>query len=137
MDTQGLRGQYRSYRALRQPLSGFDDLSRPLVALFAKRLPERSVDFSLAFAAGITLVARFTSLIIPAIEYSGSFFPQGTGILPGVLMIYAIDCYVPHEHLYKGFEGPKGMKEKLKLAWLLIIAVIYTIYRRVWPLEHP
>ncbi|GEM_PF-71865 len=95
-----------------------------LVALFAKQLPERSIDFSLAFAAGIMLVASFTSLIIPAMEYSRSFIPAGTGIFLGVLMIYLIDRFVPHKHLYKGFEGPKVMRERLKLAWLLIIAVI-------------
>lgn len=95
-----------------------------LIAIFAKRLPERSVDFSLAFAAGIMLVASFTSLILPSIEHSGSFVPAGTGILLGILMIYFIDRFVPHEHLHKGFEGPKGMKERLKLAWLLIIAMI-------------
>ncbi|MCD6383589.1 MAG: ZIP family metal transporter [Thermoplasmata archaeon] len=95
-----------------------------LVALFAKRLPERSMDFSLAFAAGIMLVASFTSLILPGMEYSNSFLPVGVGIFLGVLLIYLIDRYVPHEHIYKGFEGSKELKERLKLAWLLIFTVI-------------
>ncbi|WP_297536292.1 ZIP family metal transporter [Thermococcus sp.] len=94
-----------------------------MVALFAKRIPEGGVDFSLSFAAGVMIVASFTSLILPAIESSG-FAPAGIGIGLGVLVIYAIDKLLPHEHLVKGYEGPKGMKERLKKVWLLVFALI-------------
>ena len=94
-----------------------------MVALFAKRIPEGGVDFSLSFAAGVMIVASFTSLILPAIESSG-FAPAGIGIGLGVLVIYAIDKLLPHEHLVKGYEGPKGMKERLRKVWLLVFALI-------------
>ncbi|WP_297435773.1 ZIP family metal transporter [Thermococcus sp.] len=95
-----------------------------MVAIFAKRLPEEGVDFSLSFAAGVMIVAAFTSLILPAIGSTGSFIPAGIGITLGVLIIYAIDRLLPHEHLARGYEGPRSMKERLRKVWLLVIAVI-------------
>ncbi len=95
-----------------------------LVAIFAKRLPEGGVDFALSFAAGVMIVASFTSLILPAIESTGSFSPAGTGIALGVLLIYSIDRLLPHEHLVKGYEGLKSMKDRLRKVWLLVIAVV-------------
>jgi len=95
-----------------------------MVALFANNIPEGGVDFSLSFAAGVMIVASFTSLILPAIEETGSFAPAGIGIFLGVLLIYAIDRLLPHEHLVKGYEGPKSMKDRLRKVWLLVIAVI-------------
>lgn len=98
-----------------------------LVAVFAKRIPPGGgVDVSLSFAAGVMLVASFTSLILPAIEDTGSFTPAGgVGIALGVLLIYAIDRFLPpHEHLVKGYEGPQSMKDKLRRVWLLVIAVV-------------
>ncbi|AFL95653.1 hypothetical protein CL1_1454 [Thermococcus cleftensis] len=95
-----------------------------MVAIFAKRLPEGGVDFSLAFAAGVMIVASFTSLILPAIESTGSFTPAGVGIALGIALIYLIDRLLPHEHLVKGYEGPKSMKDRLRKVWLLVIAVI-------------
>ena len=95
-----------------------------LVAIFAKNLPESGVDFALSFAAGVMIVASFTSLILPAIESTGSFTPAGIGIAFGVLLIYVIDRILPHEHLVKGYEGPAGMKDRLRKVWLLVIAVI-------------
>jgi len=95
-----------------------------MVALFAKRIPKEGVDFSLSFAAGVMIVASFTSLILPAIESTGSFKPAGVGIALGVLLIYSIDRLLPHEHLVKGYEGPRNMKDRLRKVWLLVFAVI-------------
>jgi len=82
------------------------------------------MDVSLSFAAGVMIVASFTSLILPAIDLTGSFTPAGIGIFLGVLLIYGIDNFIPHEHIIKGYEGPKEFKEKLKLVWLVVLAVI-------------
>jgi len=95
-----------------------------LLAVFSKQMPEWGVEFSLSFAAGVMLVASFTSLILPAIESTGSFTPAGVGIALGVLLIYAIDRFLPHEHLVKGYEGPKSLRDRLRKVWLLVIAVI-------------
>ena len=95
-----------------------------LAALFFRKITQRGVDFSLSFAAGIMLVASFTSLILPAIDLADSFIPVGVGIGLGIGFIYLIDRYAPHEHIIKGYEGPKEFKDKLKKVWLLIIAMI-------------
>ncbi|AEC52166.1 zinc/iron permease [Pyrococcus sp. NA2] len=94
------------------------------MALFSSKLPDWGVDFSLAFAAGVMIVASFTSLIIPAMGISNSFFPVGIGIALGVLILIVIDRAIPHEHLVRGYEGPKELKDKLRTAWLLVFAMI-------------
>ncbi|AIF68473.1 zinc/iron permease [Palaeococcus pacificus DY20341] len=95
-----------------------------LMALFAHQMPTWSIDISLSFAAGVMLVASFTSLILPAIESTGRFLPAGIGIFLGILLIYAVDTLIPHEHLVKGYEGPKEFKDKLRVVWLIVLAVI-------------
>ena len=95
-----------------------------IVVLFFPKITNRGVIFSLSFAAGIMLVASFTSLILPSIHLTNSFGPTAFGIALGIALIYAIDRFVPHEHLVKGYEGPKAFKDKLKKVWLIIIAII-------------
>jgi len=95
-----------------------------MVALFAKRIPPGGVDFSLSFAAGVMIVASFTSLILPAIESTGSFLPAGVGIALGILLIHAVDRFLPHEHLVRGYEGPSNMRDRLRKVWLLVFALI-------------
>lgn len=92
------------------------------LAIFSHQIPEKGVDFSLSFAAGVMIVAAFTSLILPAIESTGSFTPAAIGIALGLLLIATIDKYTPHEHLVKGYEGPKELRDKLKMVWLLVFA---------------
>ncbi|CAB50314.1 ZIP family metal transporter [Pyrococcus abyssi] len=95
-----------------------------LLALFSHRMPSWGVDFSLAFAAGVMIVASFTSLILPAIDISSSFFPVGIGIALGIFILVLLDKFIPHEHLVRGYEGPKEFKDKIKAAWLLAFAMI-------------
>ena len=95
-----------------------------LLAIFSNKMPDWGVDVCLSFAAGVMIVASFTSLILPAIESTGSFTPVGVGIFLGILLIYAIDRFVPHKHLVKGYEGPEELKDKLRVMWLIVLAVI-------------
>jgi len=95
-----------------------------LLAIFSNKMPSWGVDFSLSFAAGVMIVASFTSLILPGITQSGRFSPVGIGILVGIVLIYLIDSFVPHEHLVKGYEGPEELKDKLRVIWLIVLAVI-------------
>lgn len=95
-----------------------------LVAIFAGDLPEWGIDVSLSFAAGVMIVASFTSLILPAIDRSSSFAVPAVGILFGILLIHVTDRLVPHEHLVKGYEGPKELKKTLKKIWLIVFAVM-------------
>jgi ZIP family zinc transporter len=95
-----------------------------LIAIFSKNIPSWGINFSLSFAAGIMLVASFTSLILPSIEISHTFLPSAIGIFLGILLMLFIDKSIPHEHLVKGYEGPPELKTKFKLAWLLVFAMI-------------
>jgi ZIP family zinc transporter len=93
------------------------------LGVFFFRGKDLDMSLSLAFAAGVMLVASFTSLILPAISLSG--FPTvALGIALGVIAIHLTDRLVPHEHLVKGYEGPPAGKKILKKAWLIALAVI-------------
>lgn len=79
---------------------------------------------SMSFAAGVMLVASFTSLILPALEHSRSFPVVALGIIAGVAAIRLVDRFIPHEHLVRGYEGPEAGKRLLRRAWLVALAVI-------------
>ena len=88
-----------------------------------KRESEPRMDVELSFAAGLMLVSSFTSLILPGIRASG-FIPVAFGIALGVAAIHALDRLVPHEHMFKGYEGPPELRNALRKTWLLALAVI-------------
>lgn len=94
-----------------------------LSAFLSHRLPEGGVEFSMAFASGIMIVASFTSLILPGMEYAG-FGQVAAGIVVGAALVFAIERLVPHEHLVQGYEGPEHLRRKLKVAWLIALAVM-------------
>jgi len=84
---------------------------------------DMEMTLSLAFAAGVMLVASFTSLILPALEMT-DFYVVGVGILLGVLTIFAVDRLIPHEHFLKGYEGPEHGRRMLKRIWLIAMAML-------------
>ena len=94
-----------------------------LFAILGPRLAERSVDVGLGFAAGVMLVASFTSLILPAME-KGLYVSVGLGIALGVAAIALLDKVVPHEHVVTGYEGFESLRGRLRKAWLLALAMI-------------
>ena len=95
-----------------------------LFAIFSTKMSSKGTEVSLSFAAGVMIVASFTSLILPGIEKAGKFYPVGIGIVLGILLIYFIEKNVPHEHILKGYEGSDEYKEKIKVVWLITLAVI-------------
>lgn len=95
-----------------------------LISIFSKSIPSWGINFSLSFAAGVMLVASFTSLILPSMKLANSFFPTAIGIFLGITLMYIIDRIIPHEHLIKGYEGPSELRHKFKLIWLLVFAMI-------------
>jgi ZIP family zinc transporter len=103
-------------------LAGFTGLGS-LVAFTGFKLPRWGLDFSMSFAAGVMLVACFTSLIIPGFE-RGFYFEVGLGIAVGVVVIVLMDLFIPHEHLIAGYEGPESMRRRLRKAILLALAVV-------------
>jgi ZIP family zinc transporter len=103
-------------------IAGFTGLGS-LVAFTGFKLPRWGLDSSMAFAAGVMLVACFTSLIIPGFE-RGFYFDIGLGIAVGVVAMVLMDLVTPHEHLKIGYEGPEYMRRKLRKAILLALAVV-------------
>ncbi|MCS7102948.1 MAG: ZIP family metal transporter [Candidatus Korarchaeum sp.] len=83
-----------------------------------------ALNFSMSFAAGIMLVASFTSLILPAMEMTDFFPTIISGFLIGFFALIMIERFLPHEHPVLGYEGPEAARRAMKKAWLLAIAVI-------------
>ena len=90
-----------------------------LPVFFMKTLSQRLLDALLGFAAGVMLAATAFSLLIPAIAYGG-VMQSTTSFITGAIAIYFIDKYVPHEHIFKGHEGPPS---HLSGTSLMIIAI--------------
>jgi len=98
------------------------------VVLFTRSVDRRFLNAMLGFGAGIMLAAAYWSLLAPAVELSrGAFlpawFPPVVGFLFGGLVIWLVDCILPH--LHPGFAP--GDTEGLSTGWqrstLLMAAV--------------
>ncbi|MCZ2496372.1 ZIP family metal transporter [Xylophilus sp. Kf1] len=100
-----------------------------LPVLLSQRFSQRAHDTMLGFGAGVMLAACAFSLVIPGIAAAkaqgasawGAGGLVGVGILLGGLMLLAIDRAVPHEHFFKGLEGPQA--KAMKRAWLFVLAI--------------
>ena len=100
-----------------------------LPVIFSQRFSQRAHDTMLGFGAGVMLAACAFSLVIPAIAAAsaqgsgpwGAGGLVGAGILLGGLMLLAVDRAVPHEHFFKGLEGPQA--RAMKRAWLFVLAI--------------
>ena len=80
----------------------------------------------LGFASGVMVAASVWSLLIPAMDMSGSmgkfaFVPAAAGFLLGIFFLLAMDRLVPHLHL--GETKPEGRKSNLKKTTMLVLAV--------------
>lgn len=89
------------------------------VFFLKKQLSRRSYSAMLGISGGIMLAATFFSLLIPAIEKAGSYVASA-GFLFGVLFIEITARFVPHEHFFKGKEGPESNIKKIFLFALAI-----------------
>lgn len=81
---------------------------------------------TLGSAAGVMVAASIWSLLIPAMEQSGSygqwaFVPAAAGIWLGILFLLILDEMIPHLHMNSTkAEGPKS---SLKKTTMLVLAV--------------
>ncbi len=100
-----------------------------LPVLLSQRLSQRVQDTLLGFGAGVMLAACAFSLIVPAIAAAeargagpwGAGGVVAAGIVLGAMALLAVDRGVPHEHFFKGHEGPQA--RALKRAWLFVLAI--------------
>lgn len=97
-----------------------------LPALFVKKVPDKVLNTLLGGAAGVMLAATSFSLIVPGIESGTRLWGVwgvavvAGGILLGAVVLDQIDRRLPHEHFFKGVEGPSS---HMKRIWLFVIAI--------------
>lgn len=82
----------------------------------------------LGFAGGIMIAASFWSLLVPAIELSGSTglqacIPAAIGFMFGGVFLWVLDRLLPH--LHPGFPDSlaEGLRSSLRRTTLLVIAI--------------
>ncbi len=92
-----------------------------------KKISHKFSDIVLAFAAGVMLCAAVVGLIMPSMEYGGSFplLTTVAGIFCGAFFLNILDKIVPHLHRLAGVEQelhPEGAK-KLNKVLLFVLAI--------------
>jgi ZIP family zinc transporter len=100
-----------------------------LPVLFVRRLSPRLTSALLGFGGGVMLAASAFSLLGTAFElYAAENAPPleavlaiGVGFLLGASFVYGADHALPHEHFFKGHEGPEG--RFVRGAWLFVFAI--------------
>jgi len=101
-----------------------------LPVVFGRDVSIRTKDTMLGFAAGVMLAASFFSLIIPALDVAEVMHDSRTiaagvtvlGILLGVVVVWVINEWAPHEHFFLGREGGSDLAS-LRRIWLFVIAI--------------
>ena len=78
------------------------------------------------FAAGVMVAASIWSLLIPAMEESGSlgrlaFLPAFIGFWIGTLFLFALDKLIPHLHI--NAEKSEGPKSSFQRTTMMLLAV--------------
>ena len=78
------------------------------------------------FAAGVMVAASIWSLIVPAIEQSGSmgrwaFLPAFIGFWIGILFLLLLDHIIPH--LHRNINQTEGPKSRLTRTAMMVLAV--------------
>ncbi|MGB3491789.1 MAG: ZIP family metal transporter [Elainellaceae cyanobacterium] len=97
--------------------------------LFTRQLSPRIQGILLGFGGGVMLAATSFSLIIPGIEsavrqgYSdtGAALAIAAGLMLGGVFLWYAHNNFPHEHIFKGREGPS--LANFERIWLFIIAI--------------
>ncbi len=92
-----------------------------------KKITHRFSDLVLAFAAGVMLAAAVIGLILPSLDYGGSFGILITvaGIFCGALCLNVMDKLVPHLHRLTGvdIENHPAGTERLNKVLLFVMAI--------------
>lgn len=100
-----------------------------LPILFTKNLSDRLQGIFLGFGGGVMLAATAFSLIVPGVEAAVSQgFSDGeaaiamaVGLLFGGGFLWFAHSNFPHEHIFKGKEGPA--RKNLQRIWLFVTAI--------------
>jgi len=98
-----------------------------LLGFAFKKISHRFSDIVLSFAAGVMLAAAIIGLILPSLDYGGTYGLLITvaGIFCGAVCLNLIDKLVPHLHRLSGVdqEAHPGQTEKLNKVLLFVMAI--------------
>lgn len=96
-----------------------------LLGFIFKKISQKFSDIVLSFAAGVMLSAAVLGLIIPSLEYGGSYALVTTvaGIFAGALCLNVIDKVVPHLHRLAGGDVEKHNNANLNKILLFVTAI--------------
>jgi len=90
-----------------------------------KKISHRFSDIVLSFAAGVMLAAAVLGLILPAVDYGGSWGVPVTvaGIFVGALCLNLIDKATPHLHKLVGADDEGHNSSSLNKVLLFVTAI--------------
>ena len=96
-----------------------------LIGFAFKKISHRFADFVLSFAAGVMLSAAVLGLILPSLEYGGTYGLLITiaGIFAGALCLNIIDKIVPHLHRMVGTDTESHNNANLSKVLLFVTAI--------------
>ena len=95
-----------------------------------KKISHTFSDIVLSFAAGVMLCAAVVGLILPSLEYGGSWaFPvTAVGIICGALILNLMDKLVPHLHRLSGVDQEAHPSQTGKLNKVLLFVMAIAIH---------
>ncbi len=95
-----------------------------------KKISHRFSDIVLSFAAGVMLSAAVIGLILPSLEWEGTFAPVVTvaGVFCGALMLNVIDRLVPHLHRMVGAEQENHPDSSQRMSKVLLFVMAIAIH---------
>ena len=90
-----------------------------------KKISHRFSDIVLSFAAGVMLSAAVLGLILPSLEYGGTFGLLVTvaGVFVGAICLNLTDRLVPHLHKPSDDETEWHKREQLNRVMLFVLAI--------------
>ena len=98
-----------------------------ILGFIFKNISHKFSDIVLSFAAGVMLAAAVMGLILPSLEYGGTYgiFYTIAGVFAGALCVNVFDRLVPHLHRLSGAdqESHPGETEKLNKVLLFVTAI--------------
>ncbi|MBQ2676201.1 MAG: ZIP family metal transporter [Clostridia bacterium] len=96
-----------------------------LMGFIFKKLSHKFSDIVLSFAAGVMLAAAVLGLILPSLDYGGTYglIITVAGIFAGALCLNLIDKLVPHLHKLVGVDGEKHNNQNLSKVLLFVTAI--------------
>lgn len=106
------------------PVAG-TTLGAACVFFMKRQMPELIQKTLLGFASGVMVAASVWSLLIPAMDMSGTdgwrVVPALCGFLGGIAFLLLMDRIIPHLHL--GSSSPEGPRSHLSRTSMLALAV--------------